>query len=443
MLHAPTNDRKTKPEASPKTVEHLSEQEQTNNLLRSRQSHPMQQRENLAAMQNAYGNQALLRMKGRSPSINPTQGTILQRKCACGGTCTECQTKQGRSLQTKLSISEPGDRYEQEADRVAEQVMAIPTHSAVSKALPHIQRFTRQTIERENMLAPVSVDRVLSSHGNPLEPSLKQDMEQRFGHDFSRVRVHTDTEAEQSALEVNANAYTVGNNIVFGAGKFSPRTQEGAWLLAHELTHVVQQSNLAGVNLNQSIKKSGFSQIVQRQESGVDVDSDSEDQSLAILAAEEPEPITTTDIVPLLAGSLVPTGTGTTADITLETGNSTGNPINNAVHQQICIHTPLSDAGKRCFSFGATGFQSPQFSSTWLGWSSTVVGAILQGEVYEAPPVSGSTINNTLTVTTSQSSNWLRYMVFTRLGLQDAYSIARHNCRAFSQWEFRDAPSHL
>jgi hypothetical protein len=66
-------------------------------------------------------------------------------------------------------------------------------------------------------------------------------MEQRFDHDFSRVRVHSGPVAEQSARDVNAHAYTVGHNIVYGAGQFTPGTQEGRRLLAHELTHVVQQ----------------------------------------------------------------------------------------------------------------------------------------------------------------------------------------------------------
>ena len=66
-------------------------------------------------------------------------------------------------------------------------------------------------------------------------------MEQRFGHDFSQVRVHSGGAAEQSARDVNANAYTVGHNIVFGAGQFAPETHEGRRLLAHELTHVAQQ----------------------------------------------------------------------------------------------------------------------------------------------------------------------------------------------------------
>lgn len=67
-------------------------------------------------------------------------------------------------------------------------------------------------------------------------------MEQRLGYDFSRVRVHLDAAAEQSARGVAAEAYTVGNDIVFGPGRFAPRTLDGRRLIAHELTHVVQQS---------------------------------------------------------------------------------------------------------------------------------------------------------------------------------------------------------
>lgn len=90
--------------------------------------------------------------------------------------------------------------------------------------------------------APTSANRVLAGPGSPLEPTLRQDMEQRFGHDFARVRVHADAAAEQSARDVNANAYTVGHDIVFGSGRFAPATREGRRLLAHELTHVVQQN---------------------------------------------------------------------------------------------------------------------------------------------------------------------------------------------------------
>ena len=157
-------------------------------------------------------------------------------------------------------VNTPGDVYEQEADRVADQVLAAPAHPAVSGAPPRIQRFSGQSNGQMDA-APASVDQALASPGRPLEPALRQDMEQRFGHDFSRVRVHSGAAAEQSARDVNAHAYTVGHNIVFGAGRFAPGTHEGRRLIAHELTHVVQQSGADGIRVGQSNEKRGLSPI--------------------------------------------------------------------------------------------------------------------------------------------------------------------------------------
>ena len=106
-------------------------------------------------------------------------------------------------LQTKLRVNEPGDVYEQEADRVAEQVLAKPAHPDVSSVPPRIQRFSGKSSGQASAV-PASVNRVLASPGRPLEPALRQDMEQRFGHDFSRVRVQSSAAAEQSARDVNA-----------------------------------------------------------------------------------------------------------------------------------------------------------------------------------------------------------------------------------------------
>jgi hypothetical protein len=151
----------------------------------------------------------------------------------------------------------------------------------------------------------------------------------------------------------------------------------------------------------------------------------------------------------LLAGFFLMLNAGVAlADITVETGNGTSNPINNAIHQQICVdtHSEAGITGKRCFSFGKrpglSGFQLLEFSWTWLKWSSWVTGAILEGEVYEASPIAGATIADRHTTTAAQDKKWLDYMVGTRLGLIDGYSVFRHNCRLFSQWEFRDAPLH-
>src|SRR5262245_25936083 len=119
------------------------------------------------------------------------------------------------AIQTKLAVNTPGDLYEQEAERIADQVMAAPAHHAVSGVSPFIQRFSKQSNQQMDA-APASVDQALTRPGRPLELVVRHDMEQRFGYDFSRVRVHTDAAAEQSARGLNARAYTVGNNIVFG-----------------------------------------------------------------------------------------------------------------------------------------------------------------------------------------------------------------------------------
>lgn len=171
---------------------------------------------------------------------------ILQRKCACGsqtvtgGECPACKKKK-HSLQRKLTIGASYDPLELEADRIANLVVATPARSAVSGPALRIQSYTGQA-SQQTSTAPASVDRVLASSGKPLDPVLQRDMGLRFGHNFSRVRIHSGTAAEQSAREVGAKAYTVGYNIVFDRGRFAPGTHEGRRLLAHELTHVVQQT---------------------------------------------------------------------------------------------------------------------------------------------------------------------------------------------------------
>lgn len=108
-----------------------------------------------------------------------------------------------------------------------------------SAALP-LQRRSSNTATAPTS-APASVQRTLAEPGQSLQPVLRQQMEQRFGQDFSQVRVHADGGAAASAAEVSAQAYTVGRHVVFGQGRFQPHSREGRGLLAHELTHVVQQ----------------------------------------------------------------------------------------------------------------------------------------------------------------------------------------------------------
>jgi hypothetical protein len=97
------------------------------------------------------------------------------------------------------------------------------------------------------------VEDVLRSPGRLLDTATRNFMEPCFGHDFRNVRIHTDDKAAQSAQALSAHAYTVGQNIVFGAGRHSPDTDQGRRLLAHELTHVVQQTGMGSVNPQSSI----------------------------------------------------------------------------------------------------------------------------------------------------------------------------------------------
>jgi hypothetical protein len=100
-----------------------------------------------------------------------------------------------------------------------------------------------ETGKEVNVASP-SVHDVLAASGQPLEPGPRRFMERQFGHNFSQVRIHTDARAGASADALNAHAYTVGDHIVFGSRAYAPKTVQGRLLLAHELTHVVQQASV-------------------------------------------------------------------------------------------------------------------------------------------------------------------------------------------------------
>jgi hypothetical protein len=144
-----------------------------------------------------------------------------------------------------LRINEPGDQYEQEADRVAEQVMRMPdadlSRPRRESQSPLVQR--QATSGGTGVMeAPPIVHDVLNSPGQLLDAAARAFFEPRFGHDFANIRVHADARAAESARAVNAQAYTVGMNMVFGAGRYAPTTEAGQRLLAHELTHALQQT---------------------------------------------------------------------------------------------------------------------------------------------------------------------------------------------------------
>ena len=97
------------------------------------------------------------------------------------------------------------------------------------------------------------VGRILQHKGNgrPIEPKTREFMESRFGDDFSKVKVHADSQADKLSSWLGAEAFTVGKDVYFKAGKYSPASIQGKKLLAHELTHVVQQSGSISLNSSQ------------------------------------------------------------------------------------------------------------------------------------------------------------------------------------------------
>jgi hypothetical protein len=162
------------------------------------------------------------------------------------------------AIQTKLAISTPGDEYEQEADRVAEQVMRMP-EPQLQRACPcsggcpkcqnehtsdkHAQMNASHTSHIAEAIAPPVVHEALRSSNQPLDPSTRAFMESRFGHSFANVRVHADRGAANAARALNARAFTIGRDVFFGAGQFTPGSPQTRATLAHELVHVVQQQS--------------------------------------------------------------------------------------------------------------------------------------------------------------------------------------------------------
>jgi hypothetical protein len=205
---------------------------------------------------------------------------------------------QSQIIQAKLAVNKPGDRYEQEADRMADHVMRmaepcpqcqedegekIQTMPLAGQITPLVQRQTapeeeekkeekkkeEETVQTKRtdggsaQLCPIldAQVRSLKGRGSPLPGSVRDFFEPRFGCDFGHVRVHTDPQAAATARALNAQAFTVGRDVVLGSERSSMQTEDGRRLLAHELTHVVQQNG----GSRGSVRVSRSGQSVQRQ----------------------------------------------------------------------------------------------------------------------------------------------------------------------------------
>ena len=206
--------------------------------------------------------------------------TAVQQSQATRQTSTPSRQSKpkGIAIQAKLTIGQPNDKYEQEADRIADQVMQMPDRTAVQRKCtdcekeamvqqkplaasitPRIQRqaaegreedaiqtkpIQTKSLVSENPTPGTSLESRLNSSksgGSPLPDTTRSFMENRIGADFSNVKVHTDSNAVQMSQELGAQAFTHGNHIYFNSGKYSPESTSGKHLLAHEMVHTLHQ----------------------------------------------------------------------------------------------------------------------------------------------------------------------------------------------------------
>jgi hypothetical protein len=203
-------------------------------------------------------------------------------------------------IQAKLTASGPGDKYEREADQIADTVLRMPESSASygataagsiqPLAIQRLQPKPERALQRQMDDAALEEDeeeeeekegvanlqaketssrtpevssgieaRVQSMKGGqPLPSPVRTFFEPRFGHDFSQVRVHTGPEAASTAKAINSRAFTRGQDIYFGAGQYQPGTQSGRHLLAHELTHSVQQGKASPITAMEGLAQSSL-----------------------------------------------------------------------------------------------------------------------------------------------------------------------------------------
>jgi Domain of unknown function (DUF4157) len=222
-------------------------------------SHQVQ---NTLYYQLAIGNQAVQRLLGQAEPEDPEARSSNKVATRSDHDFSQmpATAKSPPNVQAKLTVGPPGDIYEQEADRVSEQVMRTPEprlqrDCACGGGCPncnakqsgqeheHLQTKHISSSDSGQTATPPIVHEVLASQGQPLDASTRSFMNARFGHDFSPVRVHADAKAAESAQAVNALAYTVGRDVVFGVGQYTPGSEIGRRLLAHELVHTMQQTS--------------------------------------------------------------------------------------------------------------------------------------------------------------------------------------------------------
>lgn len=193
---------------------------------------------NIRILQQSYGNRATLRFLNHNHPI-----------------------------QTKLKIGQPNDKYEQEADRLADQVVNMSDSDIQSKPARSMNTQSSSRDEKDILQAkesPGHIPRVtphlesrinsLRGSGQPLPPSVRNYFEPRFGRNLKNIRIHNNSQSNEMTQTVNARAFTIGNDIVFGNGQYNPESKEGKKLIAHELTHASQQDSVSPFHGHNSLQ---------------------------------------------------------------------------------------------------------------------------------------------------------------------------------------------
>ncbi|WP_373396425.1 DUF4157 domain-containing protein [Algoriphagus halophilus] len=148
-----------------------------------------------------------------------------------------------RFFQTKLKVNNPGDKFEQEADSIAKKVTQSEQSDLFFK--PQFSQISSSGSYPSNIQVPDSLESQLTTNqqsGNTLPKEVQSSMESKLGYDFSKVKIHQGSEADEASKSIHAKAFTYGTDIYFNSSNYNPNTTEGKELIAHELTHVVQQS---------------------------------------------------------------------------------------------------------------------------------------------------------------------------------------------------------
>lgn len=238
-----------------------TQQTKSSNSARPGRAFSAQSREvrSILHLQHTIGNHAVQRLlQSNVEELHPESVTPASTRFGHNFSRMPIFSPSPIQVQPKLTVSAPGDMYEQKADRVADQVMrtsdwelqsactcggGCPKCQAGQPVQEHEQlqaNHAQAGYAKEIALRPIFRE-ALSLHSRPLDAGTRAFMEPRFGHDFSRVRVHTNHDAVLLARRFRARAFTTGYDIFFGNGQYSPDTACGRQLIAHELAHIAQK----------------------------------------------------------------------------------------------------------------------------------------------------------------------------------------------------------